>query len=135
MSTDQWIFPFNAGSDFEFDNVINENDNHSFPLNIINSLSFNRYNFNDADVQNDYIINEPVCDYYHCDTLLPQQLPKNSLKLLSYNIFSIPLHFDSFCDQCLVQTDVDFDFIAFCETRLNDAISSLYNMPNYTPYF
>lgn len=69
-----------------------------------------------------------------CVTVLPQCFPKTSIKLLAYNISSNPLHFDSFIDQCLEQTDVIFDVTGFCETCLNDAISCIYNISMYIHY-
>ena len=135
MSVNQYTFPFDNLNDSDFINVVSGNEQHRFPLSVINNLSFNRYNFNDDNLLNDYIIRIPECNYYFSDTLLTYQLPENNLKLLCHNISSIPLHFDSFIDQFSEQIDTVFDIIGFCETRLNDAISSIYNIHNYTSYF
>lgn len=135
MSINQFFLPFSNLNDSESNNVLSESDHHLFPLTVINELKFNRFNFNDGDTLNDHVLHEPVCDYYFCDTILPYTFPSHSLKLLSYNISSIPLHFDTFIDQCLEQTNINFDVIGFCETRLNDAVCSLYNLSNFNAHF
>lgn len=135
MSLNCYVFPFNNLNELELASVLDGVDNHQFPLSVIENLSFNRYNFNDRNFESDLTLHEPVCNYYFCDTLPLHQIPSNSLKILSYNISSIPLHLDTFVDQCLDDNGVIFDVIGFCETRLNDAISSIYKIADYTPYF
>ncbi len=57
------------------------------------------------------------------------------LNLLAFNISSIPLHLDSCVDQCVNVNHIKFDVLTFCETRLNDAICSLYSIKYYGSYF
>ena len=103
----------------------------SFSLRSINSMIFNKFNFSDDYIPHDNTLNEPVCDYYFCDSTFNFDVSKNSLKLLAYNISSIPMNLHTFCDQFLDQSNLKFDVIGFCETRLNDTISSLYKIPTY----
>lgn len=53
------------------------------------------------------------------------------LNLLAFNISGIPLHLDSCVDQCVNVNHIKFDVLAFYETRLNDAIRSLYSIEGY----
>lgn len=53
---------------------------------------------------------------------------------MSCNI-SVPLRLESCFDQYLLPTDVKFDIIGLCETRLSDYIRQLYTKNNYNPYF
>ena len=58
-------------------------------------------------------------------------IPKNNFSILSFNINSVPLHFEQFSEQCLTGIAHKFDVIALCETKLTDDIQHLYNVPNY----
>lgn len=49
------------------------------------------------------------------------------------NIRSIARHLPSFIDQCLGE-DTKYDVMAFSETRLDNNISSLYNITGYDLY-
>ena len=57
------------------------------------------------------------------------------LKFTSFNISSIPLHLDSCIDQCVDVSGIRFDVLALCETRLNDAICTIYSIDGYESYF
>lgn len=131
MSFNQDFLPFHNLSDVDFHNALE--DSHQFPLSVINNLKFDKFNFDDSS--NDYVLREPVCDYYFCDEFIRQKVTSSTLKLLSFNIASVPLHFDAFVDQLLDNSDLDFDVIGLCETRLNDGISSLYKHSNFTSFF
>lgn len=133
------IFPFHDVDDVELINIINYNS-HSFPLNVLNSLNFTSSHV--AERPNHDIVNlyqpalyEPVSDYIFHNEFLTQTLPSNSLKILSYNICSIPKHLDSLSDQYLSSSTTDLDVIGLCETRLNDNICNLYKLGDYIPYF
>lgn len=127
MSDIQNFLPLAILSDSELIAYLHNNDDHQFPLGIINNLKFDKFNFIDDNTLDDHILHEPVCEYYFDDSLIKHKLPNQTLKLLSYNIASIPLHLDTFVDQCLDKNNTTFDVIGLCETRLNDAICSLYN--------
>ena len=93
MSDYQCILPFSNLNDSDFINVLKENIFHQFPLSIIDNLKFNRYNFSDGESLNDHVLREPICNYHFCDTIM-QSIFSPSLKLLAYNISSLPLHFE-----------------------------------------
>lgn len=57
------------------------------------------------------------------------------LNLVAFNISGIPLHLDSCVDQCINVGHVRFGILAFCETRLNGAMCSLYSIDHYESYF
>ena len=132
MAVNHNFLPFNNLCDVEF-NLLFSDQNHLFPLSVINSLKFDKFNFDDSS--NDYVLHEPLCEYYFGDESLSQKLSDQTLKLLSYNIASVPLHFDSLVDQLLHNLDINFDIIGFCETRLNDEISSLYRLSKFSFFY
>ena len=45
------------------------------------------------------------------------------------------MHFEAFQDQCITSIDINFDVIGFCETRLNDNMTSLYNLHNFHTFY
>lgn len=130
--------PFSNLSDTDFINVI-QNDTHMYPLSVISSLIFSNSDFNitnhDIDHLYEAIVPQPECDYVFPADELYHNFPNNSLKILSYNINSIPQHLESFFDQCLNLSGVKLDVIGLCETRLNDSICNLYNLENYSSFF
>ena len=86
------LFPFNNLNDHDLRTVLNE-FNHQYPLSVIKNITFDKFNFDDSS--NDYhIVREPLCDYYFCDDFVKRRFSDHSLKLLSFNIASVPLHFD-----------------------------------------
>ena len=131
---------------FPFFNVDNDslleilNDTQSkFPLNVIDNLLYNpfkeRMDLNTVDryIANDF--KELDCKYYFTDTVNNKVDLSKGLKLLSYNISSIPRHFEAFQDQCLEMIEEKFDVIGLCETRLHDSISSLYSLDLYNGFY
>ena len=104
---------------------------------------FNPFNLNDErdfDPVDNHIINlglrEPAGNYYFCDDVIHNlNLSHRNLNLLSYNIRSVPMNLNNFLDQYLNHTELKFDVLGFCETRLNDVICSLYDIDGYTPFF
>ena len=137
MSIDQIHLPFRELDDTELFNILNIDKEHSFPLSVIDNYIFHPFSYNDDyhDYLVSYGINEPVCNYYFCDDLESNiNLMPSNLNFLSYNISSIPLHLDTFSDQCLDTINNTMNILGFCETRLNDEISSLYSLNGYNTY-
>lgn len=138
MEIDQ-VLPFHNINDVELIGAINY-DVHNYPLSVLNTLTYNKSaerSSNIIDNLYDPVINEPVCDYIFNSDFPTQIFPNNSLKILSYNISSVPQHLDSLYDQCLNSSacGVNYDVVGLCETRLNDNICNLYRLDNYLPYF
>ena len=138
MEIGQYL-PFHDISDVELVSVIN-NDNQYYSLNALNTLIFNNGNDNNQDIRtveylSEPVINDPICEYIFSDESQNQLFPNNSLKLLAYNISSVPQYLDSLYDQCLKGFSVSLDVIGLCETRLNDNICNLYQLDSYLPHF
>ena len=73
----------------------------------------------------------PVSHYYFPDSSLGSKLNDvrdTSLTLITYNINSIPMHFNDFIEQCLGPIDHNFDLMGFCETKLTSDIEHLYTI-------
>lgn len=81
------------------------------------------------------MVKDLSCDYYFCDDSNINLQSNYALSITSYNISSIPLHFDSFCDQCINTLNINFDVIGLCETRLNNNISSIYCIDKYNSFY
>lgn len=133
---DSYIFPF---SHFDETLIDVTNDIHQFPLSVISELSYNPFNEMNVPDSVDYFITDNLvkdldCKYYFCDDL-QANLQHNNLKIMSYNISSVPLHMESFNDQCLSTTNIKFDVLGLCETRLHENIESLYKLNAYHAYF
>lgn len=92
---DSTYFPF-----YHLDASLFESINE-YPLHVINDLSYNPFkeskylNSVDSYVRGNAFL-EPECNYYFCEDLSNTFSISKDLKLLSYNISSLPLHFDSF---------------------------------------
>lgn len=80
-------------------------------------------------------LHEHVSDYIFASEFPIQISPRNSLKILSHDISSVPQHLDSLFDQCLNSSDIDLDVIGLCETRLSDNICNLCKLDKYFPNF
>ena len=91
---------------------------------MIKYLKFNRYIISNSELLNYHVLREPICNYNFCDTIM-QSISSPSLKLSAYNISSLPLHFETFLDQCLDQISIVFDVVGLRETRPSDSIFSL----------
>lgn len=52
--------------------------------------------------------------------------------ILSLNITSIPTNLQSFEDQTWSLSNINYDIIAFSDTRLDSNLAPLYNIPGYT---
>ena len=137
MDIEQY-FPFPTINDAELINVI-QHDNHNYPLNVINTLIYCNSDFNlsnhSADHLNEPTVPQPECDYNFCSDEISHKSPSNSLKILSFNISSVPKHLESFFDQCINPSGIPFDVIGLCETRLNSNICNLYKLNRYSSYF
>lgn len=117
--------------------VPHNHENH-FPLSTLNKLTLKVHEdiVNDKTNNFEFTSQEPVCSYYFLNEPSKiESFPTHHFKLLSYNISSIPLHFDTFTVQVLDFLNFQFDVISICETRLNDNLSSLYSLNNYLNYF
>lgn len=116
-------------------------NDHIYQLDLLDSLVFKLDKNTDNDRHNttnqsELLISEPVCNYYFCsDINSDESFSANHLKLMSFNISSIPLHFDILSTQILDSLNFNFDIITICETRLNNQLSSLYLLDNYTEFF
>lgn len=129
---------FNLDDNSFLENVIGISD-HRYPLEVIDNLSYNP--FKESTVLNsvDNFIRGngstlPNCQYHFCENFSKICGGIEDIKILSFNICSLPLHFDVFQDQCLSECSVNFDVIGLCETRLNDNISQLYIMSFYNAF-
>lgn len=129
--------PFHNLDDVEFTNVV-KNFSHNFPLSALKEMIYEPLNLtNRSTIDDDFsdnIFHEPDCNYYFCDDQV-LNLQSNNLNILSFNINSIPRHFEQFVEQCLMPFDVPFNIIGLCETRLNDNIDAVYKLSGYNGFF
>ena len=139
------ILPFNCLSDDDF--VLTLNDDGQFrSIECLSNMRFNIFDSNscryiqDVDPDN-YLINnlkydKDNCKYYCGSDVLGACDVSSSDKfsMLSLNINSLPLHFDSFSYMIEEELQSSFDIIALCETKLDDNITELYNIENYTMF-
>lgn len=124
-----------------FHNLTNNNSiqelniQHNYPLESLN-LEFEVTPYDDRQVLDNQInhLIQPECQYYFCTEFNHESFTERHIKLLSFNISSLPLHFDTFSTQILDSIHFNFDIIGMCETRLNDNISSLYSLNNYSKH-
>lgn len=130
--------PFCNINDIDLLNLINH-DQHMFPLDVLKTLNFTNFC---AEEQTNHDVNlfrpqlnDPISDYIFPNEF-PTKLPANNyLKILSFNICSVPKHFDSLFDQYLIPNNIELDVIGLCETRLNNYTCNLYKLDNYSCYF
>ena len=112
---------------------------HNYPLSVLNTLLYKPIDSNHNHFYDDYIFDnlfpDLKCSYHFCDTTNINHDVRSSLNILSFNISSLPRHLDTLFDQCLTPTNMKFHVIGLCETRLNDAISSMYRINGYECYF
>ena len=134
------LFPFASLDDLDFNNFLNSNTFvHNFPLSVIDTMQYKPFNYfqNSNNVSDNlsiqYNVSEPCCDYLFSESVKYNNT--DCLNLLAFNISSIPLHFDTCVNQCINVSSIKYDILAFCETRLNDAICSIYSVEGYKSYF
>ena len=137
MSIQQPILPFSNDSD---DSLNHSDDYHNFSLQTINEMTFELSKYHDEKISlannNDYEITQPPCDYLFCgDGNIDPVFTDESLRILFFNIGSIPSHLDEFREQCLSTLGFDVDVIGLCETRLNDSLEPLFQLINYNGNF
>ena len=126
-------FPFHSLDDDEFNLFLDDNSTFNF---------LNQHNVNHFDYMFD--------KYDHCEInsfldriSIPNSeyitVPDNfveyidpTFNIVTMNIASIASNLQSFIDQILSISNVSFDIIGFSETRLDEDISPLYNITNYT---
>ena len=129
------VLPFFNVDDLEL-TELTSNDTPRYPLHIVNDMIFELLNdlgrnFDD-NLINDFP-NECKSDNYFSNSDF--EFTGNDLKLLAYNINSVPLHLESLFDLYLNVLDFNFDIVGLCETRLNDHTYSLYKHSDYTSFF
>ena len=134
-----YVFPFHNVSDDHFLIINNTSitDNDVIPLNNLNNLIFNpiipsddAHNIDPDSFLINYLnLNFPPCEYYF-PIANQSNFPDvtNKFTYISYNINSVPLHFDDFVDQVLTPFPIKFDVIGLCETKLTDDIEGLFNI-------
>ena len=147
---DEYRFPFQLLDDIDFfihNEGSNETDGESgISLSELNRLCYPPINGEGdeyiGDVDPDvFLVNSlgllvPDCKYYFPDT--PEYILSPShakgFSVIHLNICSIPRNLDTFIDQCISPLRWRFDAIGFCETRLNNDIEHLYDIPLYTKF-
>lgn len=136
MDIEQYL-PFYHLSNADFITIV-INDTHNYPLDVINSLKYSP-NYSNIPTHNtddcELLLPEPICDYTFCNEDLRHFFLDDNFKICSFNISSVPLHFESLFDQNVTPSGVQLDIIGLCETRLNDNICILYSQRNYSSYF
>ena len=129
------IFPFHNVNDLELFEVLNVGNCSSFSF--LNYRVFNPFPHDECNAidsaLNDFHLNKLKCNYYFTDSDVWLR-HRGNFNLMSFNISSIPRHFEALNDQCLDTLGIMLDVIGFCETRINDEISNLYSLSDYTAY-
>lgn len=141
---DNFTLPFSQLSDEEFINVISGNyviitRSISYLDNLNFEPSIPQYDDHNCDIDVDsFMINSrnvtlPQSRYEFLSDRENQNLPsEQQFTVLSFNIRSFSSNFQKFLDQCLYGKNIDV--LAFQETRLNNNIASLFQLPGYTLY-
>ena len=130
--------PFHNVNEVDFIHTLNSSIAQRLSLNELEQLTYvtnvnYKHSVDDSLSQN--LFREPKCHYYFCGDIIEKQKSSHNLNILSFNINSVPLHFDELRDQCLSQYNLEFQVIGLCETRLNDSICSLYRLEGYNAHF
>ena len=136
------FLPFHNLDDRQFLLLNNESENNELlPFDIIDNLTFSNLNTNEDRHVNEidpdnYLVNSlnykpPLCNYVFPDTPQAQSPSEKSFNIISFNINSVPLHLEEFCENCLNPLPYKFNIIGLCETKLTDDIEQLYNIPSY----
>ena len=112
------ILPFNYSSDDDLIFTLFGEYANGFPLNVIDKMTFNALNPDALDDLDKYLIEgglvECVSNYLFLNDQIAHPKPSpDSFNLLSFNICSLPNHFDAFIDQCLNVMDISFDISVF----------------------
>ena len=138
MAFTSYTFPFSQLNDAHFLEQLN--NSHQYPISVLNSLTYKPLN----DVSNlhsvdnflsNNIVKELKCNYYFSEDFSMSLNRRQVCNLLSFNISSVPRHFETFQDQCLDTISMQYDVIGLCETRLNDNIASLYNLNQFNGFY
>ena len=149
--------PFTNLNDNQFSNFIrfcqfNSNfDYEHLSLEILNSKVFDQFNTFDDSCEDNYNDNDPnnfflhqanhINDtkYYLHDDIehIKSKLNCDSFSIFSFNINSLPKHFDQFLDDFYHNFNTtcrNFDIFGFTETKLSNEIDHLYELPGYKKY-
>ena len=146
---DTFCFPFRNLNDIDFSNLIQGHQssvNNGFPISELDSLCYcpidgemDAY-MEDVDPDN-YFVNTlrpsiSECKYYFLDApeYLSAPCQQSCFSLIHLNIGSIPKNLDTFTAQCMSPLKWYFDIVAFTETKLNNEIENLYDIPRYTKF-
>lgn len=123
---DSVSFPFGDLNNQDLFNLFQYNY-HNFLLNVIDNMTYDplRYIDSSDDFPTEYF-NVPTCNYVFCDEPATPPSDNSLLSVLSYNISSLPLHFDGFIEECVNALNDRVDVFGFCETRLTDATCTLF---------
>lgn len=145
---DETIFlPFSGLNNIELNSVLNSDSIVGCfgSIEYLDKLTYspivpqNNTHNNDLDVDN-FLINTrhlsiPESNYLFLnDTQDDMTEIVNSFTVLSLNIRSIPKNLQLFIDLYLSDSKRPIDIMGFQETRLDNNISSLYNLPGYKSY-
>ena len=120
-------------------NTIDVGIEENLDKNCINPLNFDFNNVNDNFLDPDYFLasmrnaNIPTSKYEYSDCHLRNMDLKNAINILSWNSRSVPLNFQTLIDNSMIDEGV-YDIISLCETRLDEAIASVHERPNYSMY-
>lgn len=137
MPFDRSIFPFSSLSNSTFLSTLGINI-FKFSMDELNEMVYDPFETEDDDSIDynltTYCVNKPKCNYHFCGDDLSFDHPSPSLSLFSFNISSVPQHWETLSSQCLDSICIKFHVIGLCETRLNDSLCSIYNLPNYTAF-
>ena len=145
MSQPQNWLPFHELTNSDFNNYINDlcYQENNLSISHLNELKFNqilldddKYNDeSDPDLNHFSHLTELTnsCEYFFPDSF---EVIENKFyfSLINLNINSIPKNFNHLITCFLDVVQYKFDILSFCETKLSDDISDLYELDGYKMY-
>ena len=122
--------PFGNLNDDELTNILNDDLVSNCFLNRVfdPGVIFDRY---DGVIDPSIFSTNIDCNYLNLDEIEAVLNIKN-LNLISYNVRSIPKHFDEFLNEVNYS---NFDVLCFSETRLTEFTQNLFNLPDYEGFY
>ena len=119
VDSDDFLGLFNNAQSLDYDSLKN--------INFDPSLAWDKY---DASEINSNLPQHTLsCNYYHLNDLVMSDTNINvPFSLLSYNIRSVENLLESFYQDIPF---MKFSFIGLCESRLDEAIVSMYKVPTW----
>lgn len=137
-------FPFQSICDDELRCLINSDhiNTNYLPISVLDNMTFNPLHFQQDEDSNNNV--DPLfysphnsahkpSQYVYLSDFKAQPCGTDVFTLLSMNIRSLTSNLQIFTDQCLSE-NTKFDVMAFSETRLDDLIVPLVNIPGYNLY-